>query len=81
MCFSLSIFELLFIFIGLSKDLISCILIANDIYRYPLAEFRNENLEILNKAIMKKPCDQLIEVMDYLISSIPPLMKPGQLAL
>jgi hypothetical protein len=66
-------------FIGPTKDLIFCMLIRNDIYRYPHLDYQNENLDILNTP--QEPCNKLIEVMEVTIKSIQPLMKTAGLAL
>jgi HEPN domain-containing protein len=68
-------------FIGLTSDLIFCMLIRNDIYRYPHLDYQNENLEMLNMPLMKEPCNKLIEIMEVTIKSIQPLMKTAGLAL
>jgi hypothetical protein len=67
-------------FITLSRNLISCILIKNDLYRYPSMEFKNKNLEILNKPEMAKACNHIIEMMDDFIDTIPKIMKKGLIA-
>lgn len=68
-------------FIGLTSDLIFCMLIRNDIYRYPHLDYQNENLDMLNTPQMKEPCNKLIEIMEVTIKSIQPLMKTAGLAL
>lgn len=67
-------------FIGLTSDLIFCLLIRNDIYRYPHPDYQNENLEMLNRPEMKEPCERLIEIMLVGIKTIRPLMKTSKLA-
>ena len=68
-------------FIGLTSDLIFCMLIRNDIYRYPHLEYQNENLDMLNTPQMKEPSKKLIEIMEVTIRSIRPLMKTAGLVL
>lgn len=68
-------------FIGLTSDLIFCMLIRNDIYRYPHLDYQNENLDKLNTPQMKEPSNKLIEIMEVTIRSIRPLMKTAGLAL
>jgi hypothetical protein len=69
------------IFIAVSSDLNYCMLIKNDIYRYPFLEFQSENLQILNGPEMEMACNELIEIMEFFLANIPSLMKPGGLAL
>ena len=40
-------------------------------------DFKNENLEILNKPELSKACYQLIEMTDHFIDTIPKIMKIG----
>jgi hypothetical protein len=68
-------------FIGLTRDLIFCMLIRNDIYRYPHPDYRNENLDMLNAHHMEEPCNMLIEIIQLTIRTIRPLMKTSGLAL
>src|SRR5438105_757602 len=41
-------------FIRLTRDLIFCMLIRNDVYRYPHFDYQNENLDMLNNSKMKE---------------------------
>jgi hypothetical protein len=68
-------------FIGLTRNLIFCMLIRNDIYRYPHLDYQNKNLDMLNNSKMKEPCNKLIEMMEVTILRIRPLMKMAGLAL
>jgi hypothetical protein len=69
-------------FFALTYDLIFCMMIRNDIYRYPILErYQNTNLQMLNRPEMKQPCKQLIEIMEACIATIKPLKKGGGLAM
>jgi HEPN domain-containing protein len=72
-------------FFALSDDLVFCMMIRNDAYRYPILEgHQNRNLQMLNRPEMKEPCKQLIEIMETYIATIEPLKKgesEGPLAL
>jgi hypothetical protein len=70
------------IFFALSDDLVFCMMIRNETYRYPILELhQNRNLQMLNRPEMKEPCKQLIEIMETYITTIKLLKKEGALAL
>jgi HEPN domain-containing protein len=70
------------IFFALSDDLVFCMMIRNETYRYPILErHQNRNLQMLNRPKMKEPCKQLIEIMETYITTIKLLKKEGELAL
>ena len=68
-------------FFGLTRDLISWMMIRSDIYRYPSLQYQNRNLQMLNRPKMEQPCKQLLEIMEVCVRTIKPLMKGGGLAL
>jgi hypothetical protein len=68
-------------FIALSRTLFPCILMKADIYRYPVLDFQNENLQILNSPSMERVCRNLIEMMEDFVKSLPFMMKEGLLSI